>query len=173
MSSNQDKTVTFAPLRISYRAIHYCGSKASQLSGTTVYISLLAACMVSSSTMKARHQFPQYQCLQKWGLSFKFWQVSKENCNNLYCFWCFLNPLDQQFEGRFPLPGIDIFCNSMSSVKEHRWIFPSDFVDYKILGLISIPIFSSPWKIARYSSGTSNFLGSPIQSRVHFHHFTQ
>lgn len=46
-----------------------------------------------------------YQC----GLTFLFWEESRDNNNSLYCFWSLLTPLGQQLKGKFCMPGICIF----------------------------------------------------------------
>ena len=41
------------------------------------------------------------QCLQQQGLTFNIWEVSKGNCNSLYCFKFLQNYLDQQLQKDF------------------------------------------------------------------------
>lgn len=46
-----------------------------------------------------------YQC----GLTFLFWEATRDNNNSLYCFWSLLTPLGQQLKGKFCKPGVCIF----------------------------------------------------------------
>lgn len=67
-------------------------------------------------------------------------------------------------------------CISMSDVKV-LFRSPTSFIFVECntllsLGLFLLPVSSSPWHVS-HNSGISSILGSPRQSRFHFHSFTQ
>lgn len=46
-----------------------------------------------------------YQC----GLTFLFWEATRDNNNSQFCLWSLLASLGQQLKGKFCMPGVCIF----------------------------------------------------------------
>lgn len=81
----------------------------------------------------------------------KYWTKTKCWANSRLC----IAVSDVKALFRSPTPFIFVDCNTLLA-----------------LGLVPFPVSSLPWQVS-HSSGISNILGSPKQSRLHLYSFTQ